>query len=49
MWLHFARSQAPLQLGLSRFGEAIFVVAFSQLNVARALADHVSMSAPPTS
>jgi hypothetical protein len=46
-WLHFASSQAPLQLWLSTFGEAIFVVGFSQLNVARALTDHgVAMSAP---
>jgi len=46
-WLHFASSQAPLQLWLSMFGEAIFVVGFSQLNVARALADHgVPMSGP---
>lgn len=46
-WLHFASSQAPLQLWLSTFGEAIFVVGFSQLNVARALVDHgVAMSAP---
>lgn len=46
-WLHFASSQAPLQLWLSTFGEAVFVVGFSQLNVARALADHgIPMSGP---
>jgi len=46
-WLHFASSQAPLHLWMSMFGEAIFVIGFSQLNVARALADHgVPMSGP---
>ncbi len=46
-WLHFASSQAPLHIWLSMFGEAIFVVGLSQLNVARALFDHgIPMSGP---
>jgi hypothetical protein len=46
-WLRFASTQCPLRLWLGTLGEAMFVVAFSQQNVARALGDHgTPMSAP---
>jgi putative restriction endonuclease len=45
-WLHFASSRAPLELWLSTFGDALFIVAFSQLSVARALEHGVPMSGP---
>lgn len=38
-WLAFASTQAPLRLWLSFFGEAVYIAAFSQLQVARALVD----------
>jgi hypothetical protein len=38
-WLAYASTQAPLRLWLSTFSDALFIAAFSQANVARALAD----------
>jgi hypothetical protein len=38
-WLAYASTQAPLRLWLSTFSEALFIAAFSQANVARALAE----------
>lgn len=46
-WLGFASTQAPLRLWLSTFGDALFLAAFSQLHVARALADHGTPIASP--
>lgn len=45
-WLHFASSHAPLELWLTMFGDAVFVAAFSQLKVARAIEHGIPMSAP---
>jgi hypothetical protein len=45
-WLHFASSRAPLLLWLTTFGDAIFVAAFSQLKVARAIEHGIPMSSP---
>lgn len=39
-WLGFASTQAPLRLWLTALGDALFLAAFSQQNVARALGDH---------
>jgi hypothetical protein len=36
-WLGFASTQCPLRVWLSMFGDTVFLAAFSQLNVARAL------------
>ena len=41
-WLAFASTRAPLEIWLSAIGDALFLVALSQENVARALADHGS-------
>jgi hypothetical protein len=38
-WLAYASTQAPLRLWLSTFSDALFIAAFSQANVARALAE----------
>jgi putative restriction endonuclease len=39
-WLGFASTQAPLRLWLTALGEALFLAAVSQHNVARALSGH---------
>jgi hypothetical protein len=39
-WLGFASTQAPLRLWLSAFSDAVFIVAFSRTNVARALGEY---------
>ncbi len=39
-WLAFASTQAPLRLWLTVFGDAVFLAAFSQLHVARALGEY---------
>lgn len=39
-WLVFASTQCPLRVWLSVFGEAVFLAAFSQTNVAAALGDY---------
>lgn len=36
-WLGFASTRAPLRLWLTRFGDALYVAAFTQANVAKAL------------
>lgn len=46
-WLAFASTQAPLRLWLSFFGEAVYLAAFSRLQVARALGEYgTPMTAP---
>src|SRR5437764_173217 len=45
-WLGFATTRAPLKLWLTRFGDALYVAAFSQANVAKALEGY---GAPATS
>ena len=46
-WLVFASTQCPLRIWLGTFGDAVFLAAFSQQNVARALAEYgTSMAAP---
>ncbi len=39
-WLSFASTRAPLRLWLTAVGDALFLAAVSQQNVARALTDH---------
>jgi hypothetical protein len=39
-WLVFASTKAPLKVGLTALGDGLPLVAFSQLNVAKALGDH---------
>jgi putative restriction endonuclease len=46
-WLGFASTQAPLRLWLSTFGDALFIAALSQQNVARALGDYGAPMASP--
>jgi len=46
-WLGFTSTQAPLRLWLSTFGDAVFIAAFSQLHVARALGEHGTPMAAP--
>lgn len=46
-WLGFASTQAPLRLWLSFFGDAVYIAAFSQLHVARALSDYGTAMAAP--
>lgn len=41
-WLAYASTQAPLRLWLSSFSDALFIAAFSQATVARALAEQGS-------
>ncbi len=46
-WLVFASTQCPLRVWLGTFGDAVFLAAFSQQNVARALGDYgIPMTAP---
>jgi hypothetical protein len=46
-WLGFASTQCPLRIWLGTFGDAIFLAAFSQLNVARALGEYGTPMAAP--
>jgi hypothetical protein len=46
-WLSFASTQAPLRLWLTVFGEAVFIAAFSQAHVARALDGYGTPMAAP--
>lgn len=46
-WLGFASTQAPLCIWLTALGEALFLAAFSQAHVARALGDHGTPVASP--
>ncbi|MFE8597796.1 HNH endonuclease [Archangium violaceum] len=46
-WLVFASTQCPLRVWLSAFGDAVFLAAFSQLNVARALGEYETPMAAP--
>jgi hypothetical protein len=39
-WLGFASTQAPLRLWLSTFADALFIAAFSQADVSRALGEY---------
>ena len=39
-WLVFASTKAPLKIWVTALGEGLPLVAFSQMNVAKALADH---------
>jgi putative restriction endonuclease len=39
-WLGFSSTQAPLRVWLSYFGDAVYLAAFSQLHVARALGEY---------
>lgn len=39
-WLSFASTQCPLRIWLGTFSDALFLAAFSQQNVARALGDY---------
>jgi len=46
-WLAFASTQAQLRLWLTVFGDAVYIAAFSQLHVARALGEYgTPMTAP---
>lgn len=46
-WLVFVSTQCPLRVWLSAFGDAVFLAAFSQQNVARALGDYGTPMAAP--
>jgi hypothetical protein len=46
-WLGFASTRAPLKLWLARFGDALYVAAFSQANVAKALDGYGTPAASP--
>lgn len=46
-WLVVASTQCPLRVWLGAFGDAVFLVAFSQQNVARALGDYGTPMAAP--
>lgn len=46
-WLAFASTQAPLQIWLRNQGPADYLVALSQLHVARALSDHGERATVP--
>jgi putative restriction endonuclease len=47
-WLGFASTQCPLRLWLGTLGDAMFLAAFSQQNVARSLGQYgTPMTAPP--
>jgi hypothetical protein len=46
-WLAFASTQVPLRVWLGQFGDAVFLAAFSQLNVARALGEYGMTSPSP--
>jgi putative restriction endonuclease len=46
-WLGFSSTQAPLRVWLSYFGDAVYIAAFSQLHVARALGEYGTPMAAP--
>lgn len=46
-WLVFASTQCPLRVWLGAVGGTVFLAAFSQQNVARALEDHGAPMAAP--
>jgi hypothetical protein len=46
-WIGFASTQCPLRVWLGTFGDAVFLAAFSQLNVARALGEYGTPMAAP--
>lgn len=46
-WLVFASTQCPLRVWLGAFGDAVFLAAFSQQNVARALGEYGTPMAAP--
>ncbi|MDC0743217.1 HNH endonuclease [Polyangium mundeleinium] len=46
-WLVFASTQCPLRVWLGAFGAAVFLAAFSQQNVARALGEYGTPMAAP--
>lgn len=46
-WLRFASTQCPLRIWLGTFGDAVFLAAFSQSNVARALGEYGTPMAAP--
>src|SRR3990172_4568799 len=46
-WLGFASTQCPLRIWLGTFGDAVFLAAFSQQNVARALGQYGTPMAAP--
>ncbi|MFB1484096.1 HNH endonuclease [Corallococcus sp. RDP092CA] len=46
-WLVVASTQCPLRVWLGAFGDAVFLAAFSQQNVARALGNYGTPMAPP--
>jgi hypothetical protein len=46
-WLGFASTQCPLRIWLGTFGDAVFLAAFSQLNVARSLGEYGTPMAAP--
>jgi hypothetical protein len=46
-WLVVASTQCPLRVWLGTFGDAVFLAAFSQQNVARALSDYGTPMAAP--
>jgi putative restriction endonuclease len=46
-WLVFASTQCPLRVWLGAFGDAAFLAAFSQQNVARALGEYGTPMAAP--
>lgn len=46
-WLSFASTHCPLRVWLGTFGDAVFLAAFSQQNVAQALAEYGTPMAAP--
>jgi len=46
-WLGFSSTQSPLRIWLGTFGDAVFLAAFSQQNVARALGQYGTPMAAP--
>ena len=46
-WLGFASTQCPLRIWLGTFGDAVFLAAFSQQNVARSLGQYGTPMAAP--
>jgi hypothetical protein len=46
-WLGFVSTQCPLRIWLGTYGDAIFLAAFSQLNVTRALGEYGTPMAAP--
>jgi hypothetical protein len=46
-WLVYASTRVPLKVSLGMFGDAVFMVAFSQLHVARALGEYGTPMAAP--